>query len=258
MAKQGEFVWYELLTADAAAAKAFYRSVVGWGIQAMPMPGFEYTMLTAGETPVAGLMQIFEQMKADGARPGWTGFVGVDDVDAMTEKAKGLGAAVCMPPMDIPNDVGRFSMIQDPGGAAIAMFKGNGAPPDQSHAVRGTPGYIGWNELYAADGAKAVAFYSALFGWTKSDEMDMGEMGKYHLFSIGAQQSGGMMTKPPQVPHPSWLYYFNVDAIEAAAGRVKAGGGQVTVGPMEVPGGGWIVQCLDPQGIPFALFAART
>ena len=35
--------------------------------------------------------------------------------------------------------------------------------------------------------------------------------------------------------------------------RVQQGGGQILHGPMEVPGGSWIVQCTDPQGALFAL-----
>jgi uncharacterized protein len=30
--KQSSFVWYELLSTDVAAAKAFYGKVVGWGV----------------------------------------------------------------------------------------------------------------------------------------------------------------------------------------------------------------------------------
>ena len=44
------------------------------------------------------------------------------------------------------------------------------------------------------------------------------------------------------------------DAIHAlAAERVKASGGQVLNGPMEVPGGDLIINCLDPQGASFSL-----
>lgn len=65
------------------------------------------------------------------------------------------------------------------------------------------------------------------------------------------------MTKPANVPTPAWLFYFNVAAIDAAAERVRSGGGQIINGPMEVPGGSWIVQCLDPQGAMFALVAPQ-
>ena len=46
----------------------------------------------------------------------------------------------------------------------------------------------------------------------------------------------------------AWLIYFKVDGADAAAARVKANGGAVVNGPMEVPGGDWILQCTDPQG----------
>ena len=35
-------------------------------------------------------------------------------------------------------------------------------------------------------------------------------------------------------------------------------GGKIINGPMEVPGGSWIVQCKDPQGAMFALVGPRT
>src|SRR5205085_9119861 len=101
------------------------------------------------------------------------------------------------------------------------------------------------------------AFYSKLFGWTKADAIDMGPMGTYQLFSTGNGPVGGMMTKTPQTPAPFWLYYFNVSGIDAARERVKTAGGKVINGPMEVPGGSWILQGLDPQGAMFALVGPK-
>lgn len=82
-------------------------------------------------------------------------------------------------------------------------------------------------------------------------------MGVYQLFAQNGEAIGGMMTKTDAVPAPFWLYYFNVDGIDAAKDRVAAGGGEILIDPTEVPGGGWIVQCLDPQGAMFALFAQQ-
>ncbi len=62
------------------------------------------------------------------------------------------------------------------------------------------------------------------------------------------------MNKPTD-PVPVWQFYFNVPAIDAAAKRVHRQGGKILMGPMEVPGGSWIVQCQDPQGAHFALMA---
>jgi predicted enzyme related to lactoylglutathione lyase len=116
---------------------------------------------------------------------------------------------------------------------------------------------VSWHELLAADWEKAFAFYGELFGWQKADA-DIGPMGTYQLFSAGGQTIGGMFTKPPMVPVPFWLYYFSIGDIDAAAERVKAGGGQILEGPLEVPGGSWIARCTDPQGAIFALEGNRS
>ena len=121
----------------------------------------------------------------------------------------------------------------------------------------GTPGQIGWHELHAGNGAEAFAFYSKLFDWTKTEALDMGPMGSYQMFATGGVPVGGMMTKMAQTPHPHWLYYFNVDAADAVEARVKKAGGKVLRGPDQVPGGHWIVQCLDPQGAMFAMVSMK-
>jgi uncharacterized protein len=82
-------------------------------------------------------------------------------------------------------------------------------------------------------------------------------MGKYQLFATGAEPVGGMMTKPPAIPRPYWGYYFNVPAIDAAVDRVKSAGGAILMGPQEVPGPMWILQCTDPQGALFALVSSK-
>ena len=84
------------------------------------------------------------------------------------------------------------------------------------------------HELSAVDWEKAFAFYVELFGWHKVDA-DVGGLGTYLLFSAGGQTVGGMSTKPPTVPMPFWLYYFNVGDLDAAAARVKAGGGGLVI-----------------------------
>jgi uncharacterized protein len=252
----GSFVWHELMTSDPAAAMKFYGSVVGWSAQQSPVPGMDYWMLKAGETPVCGLMSVPDEAKQQGARPMWIGYVGVDDVDAATEKAKKLGGAVYRAPQDIPT-VGRFAIIGDPQGTMLSLFRSAAPMPGEPPAPM-TQGHVGWNELYALDWEKAFDFYSEMFGWRKDQAMPMGEMGTYQLFAHGERAIGGMMNKPAQMPRPAWTFYFVVDDIDAAVVRVKAGGGQIINGPMQVPGGMWIAQALDPQGAAFALLGKRT
>jgi len=85
-------------------------------------------------------------------------------------------------------------------------------------------------------------------------------MGVYRLFDEGDRKpmgSGGMMNKAPQMPVSCWGFYFSVDSIKAAVQRVEAGGGKVLNGPMQVPGGGWIIQGQDPQGAMFSLVSSQ-
>jgi predicted enzyme related to lactoylglutathione lyase len=103
--------------------------------------------------------------------------------------------------------------------------------------------------------AKPSRSTNKLFGWTKDHDFEMGEMGPYRIFAEHGTPVGGIMTKPPSVPMPAWAYYFNVPGIDSAIERIAAAGGQVVNGPMEVPGGTWVVQALDPQGAFFCLAA---
>jgi predicted enzyme related to lactoylglutathione lyase len=253
-ATPSKFVWYDVMTSDTAAAESFYKKVIGWEAKDAGMPGHPYTLFSSGPVMVGGLMPIPEEARAMGARPGWMGYIGVADVDATVVRVQAAGGVLHRPPADIPG-VGRFAVMADPHGAAFILFKGASAEqPEQ--AAPGAPGHIGWHELHAGDGESAFAFYSSLFGWTKVAAIDMGPMGTYQTFATGGEAVGGMMTKVPELPLAMWLYYFNVDAIDAAMERVTQNGGKVLMGPQQVPTGQWIVQCLDPQGAMFALLAA--
>ena len=248
---RGKFVWHELMTTDMAAAERFYGNVIGWSARDAGMPHMAYTILSAAEVPVGGIMNLPEEAAAMG--PSWIGYIFVDDVDAAAAEVTRRGGTVYREPEDIPG-VGRFAIIADPQGAVSALFKDAGGMP--APPAGDTPGRDGWHELHAKDGAAAFPFYEGLFGWTKADAMDMGPMGVYQIFAVEGQSIGGMMTSPAAVQQgPFWLHYFNVEAIDAAGRRVTDGGGTILNGPLEVPGGQWIVQCRDPQGAAFALVA---
>jgi uncharacterized protein len=253
----GRFVWYDLMTTDMPAAEAFYSDVVQWQARDSGMPGpSRYTLFSAGGRDVAGLMTIPDEVKARGARPAWNGYIGVDDVDRVAGEVKEKGGAIHYPASDIPG-VGRFAVLTDPQGAFFYLFKPN-AGQEGGQPAMDTPGHVGWRELMTTDLDAAFAFYAAQFGFTKTEAMDMGPMGIYQLFATGGPDAaGGMMKRPPEVPMSFWLFYFNVDGLDAAIKRVTSGGGQVLNGPVEVPGGAWIAQCSDPQGAMFALVSQR-
>lgn len=250
------FFWYELMTTDMDAAEAFYTDVVGWTAEPFETPADmpRYTVVKAGENGVGGLMTLPDEASASGMPPAWIGYIHTQDIDASAQALRKAGGSVHREPADIPG-VGRFAVVADPQGALFMFLQPDGS--DQEPVPMTTPGHIGWAELYAADRESAVDFYAGQFGWTRHQEIDMGEMGIYQIFAVDGEPTGGIMNKPPHLPTPVWQFYFNVDAIDAAAGRVAEGGGKVVMGPMEVPGGSWIVQCQDPQGAHFALAAPK-
>lgn len=262
----GTHCWFELTTPDAPAAEAFYAAVTGWVPRDAGMPGMRYTLVGPADHAIGGIMALTDEMKAGGARPGWTGYVAVADVDAAAAKVRSLGGNVYMPGTDIPG-VGRFAIVADPQGAVFALYKDTSGMTPPPAPPGGTPGHMGWHELHTTSIDGALAFYGEMFGWRKDVTMDMGPNGIYQLFATGGMPGnagaaspsadGGMVAKEPGAPGSYWLYYVNVASVDAAVERIGAGGGSVLHGPHQVPGGSWIVLAMDPQGVPFALSGPR-
>lgn len=251
----GSFIWYELLTKDPDAAKDFYSKVIGWGTQEWDGGEQPYTMWTAAEdAPVGGVYQLPEEVEAQGAPSHWLAYVCVDDVAAKMDEAEAAGGGIVMGPMDIP-EVGRIAIIRDPQGAVLALHTPTAPPPGHTGDQ---PGFFSWHELITTDHEGAFDFYSALFGWEKTNAMDMGEMGTYQMYGRDGKELGGMYNKPVDMPAPPhWMLYTYVDDLDASIEQVKELGGQVLNGPMDVPGGSGdrVAQCMDPQGAAFALHA---
>lgn len=256
---RGRLLWYELMTTDLAAAERYYTAVVGWTITpfADSTTG-PYSLFTRPDGgPAAGAMALPAELVARHVPPHWMLYVGAPSLDLVVADAQRLGATVLSPVIDVPT-VGRMQALADPQGAAFTVIE----PAPTSQGQPEAPPQLGdasWVELMTTDAEAALRFYTDLFGWQSFDAVDMGPMGKYHMFGRHLGPLGGMMTKTAemaQIP-ANWGIYFKVPDITAATARVTANGGQVLNGPMEVPGGDWIVNGLDPQGAAFSLHAAK-
>jgi predicted enzyme related to lactoylglutathione lyase len=248
----GRFVWYELLTSDPDAAVPFYTKLIGWDTSKWEGMEQPYTMWMNGETPVGGVMQLPEDAVKAGAPPHWLAYVSAPNMDDITKQVSSLGGVVHHV-MEIPT-VGKIAILADPQGAVFAGYTPAGDMPGGEGPPE--PGQFSWHELLADDHEAAFEFYSAVFGWERTDAFDMGEMGMYQMYGLPGTgiPLGGMLNKPKEVPAPPhWLLYTMVDNVDARAEQVKEMGGQVLNGPMEVPGGDRVVQCMDVQGAVFAL-----
>ena len=249
-ARHGRPVWYELLTKDMKAAEKFYTAVIGWDVQPFDKSPQPYDMWARpGGTPIGGVMTIPPGMNFPSH---WEMYVAVDKLEDTIAKIERLGGKTLGPLIDVP-ETGRMRTMQDAQGAVFAIIE----PAPRSADSPEAPAEMGdasWRELHTTDAAAAVKFYSDLFGWRETSVMDMGPMGKYHIF--GRQfDLGGIMKKHEAMANvpPHWMIYFRVPNVHEAAERVKANGGQILNGPMEVPGEDWIINCMDPQGGAFSL-----
>ncbi len=248
----GRFIWYDLMTTDRTAAKSFYNQLIGWGTRPVEGGDMPYTMWTAGNNPVGGVMDLPEGAKHAGAPPHWVAYVAVADVRAVCDRAAELGGAVLHPATDI-EQAGCFAILEDPQGAPFAVYASDSLSSDQPG--ESGPGEFSWHELATTDFEAGSAFYFDLFGWQSKEDLDMGGGWMYRTYGRpGGPALGGMFTRSDEMPGPPmWLYAITVDDLDGAMTRLEELGGTLLNGPMEVPGGGRIAQCVDPQGAAFAL-----
>jgi hypothetical protein len=204
-----------------------------------------------GENAVGGLSEQHAKMKEMGVPPMWTSYVAVEDADATAKRVTQLGGKVIEAPFDVM-EFGRMAVLQDPGGAAFAVWQ-----PKQhvGAGVKDDPGSVCWNELVTRDMDGAKAFYEALFGWKgKTHGSDM----PYTEWERGEgmpHAGGGMEMKGDQwkgVP-PHWSVYFAVDDVDASVKRAEQLKGSVTVPPTEVAEVGRFAVLRDPQGAVFSI-----
>ena len=262
MSNPANFIWYELMTSDPGGAASFYGAVVGWTIasHADPAAGdMDYRMIGRSDGGNAGgVLALNADMLAGGARPIWIGYLEVDDVDAAVDAIKADGGAVQMPATDLP--VGRIAMVTDPQGAPFYIM--DPIPPEgggESDVFSVTePQRVRWNELSTSDPDAVVAFYTKHFGWGQEGEMDMGEMGAYRFIQCGDVGIGAVMPLMQGMPVSMWSYYIGVDDIDRARAAVTANGGTITNEPMEIPGGEYAMNAIDPQGAHVGFVGPRT
>jgi len=250
----GTPIWFELNARDGTRASAFYAAAIGWTVDASPAAehgGYRIATSPAGE----GVAGIATPPPDAPSIPGWSIYFAVADTDQAAARIRSLGGAIAFGPMDIPG-VGRFAIATDPQGVAFLIMKG--ASPEDSTAFKSIPGQIGhgvWIELATPDPDGAIAFYGALFGWTREGAMPMGELGDYVFLGAGEARPGAVM--PSHDAPPRWLPYFHVADIDAAVAAAQAQGGALLEGPHPIPGGDFSAHLADPDGSKVGIAGPR-
>ncbi len=187
----------------------------------------------------------------EGQHPAWATYISVADAAATAALIKENGGTEIVAPMDVAG-YGHMAVFSDPVGAVFGIWQPGTFPGAE---LVNEYGSWGWNELSTRDTAASKEFYGAVFGWSY-DEEESERAGTYTVWKAGEAMVGGMLDMnatemPPEVP-PHWLVYFMVEDTDAALEKVKAGGGNVMFGPIDIPVGRFAVVA-DPFGASFAL-----
>jgi uncharacterized protein len=245
---RGRFVWHELTTPSVAESHHFYGKVAGWKTQAFEQDP-SYQMFAASTGPLGGTVE----QSAGGAL--WLPFIGTTDIETTVGDALQLGAKVLTNVTPIAGGGGHWATLQDPQGAAFGAYQPATPPGPEKPPKRGE---FSWHELATTDYKAAFEFYSKLFGWEVVDEHDMGPLGIYFMFGRNGTPLGGMFIKPAEMTgDPSWCGYIRVKDVHKTVSKAKAAGATLINGPMEVPGGDWIAQLVDPHGAMFAVHTLK-
>lgn len=239
--------WVDLASSDPEASRAFYSMLFGWQIEVNPDPRYGgYAMAKAGGRDVAG---IGPRMMPE-APTAWSMYIGTSDADELVKKVQAAGGTIIAPPMSV-GEQGRMVVFQDPSGAYISAWQ----PSAMRGFVSGVPNSFGWGELNARGLAKALPFYSAVFGWTPKSS-PMGQTGElYTEFLAEGESIAGGMEMNPMVPSavPSyWTVYFVVDDVDGSYRKAIDGGAKEMLAPQDFAGGRFAILS-DPQGATFGL-----
>jgi len=121
----GAMIWNELNTWDAAAATAFYETVIGWTFD--KDPNIDYWYIKNNGRYNGGILQMSKEAHGD-LPSAWIVYYNVADIDATVAKTKELGGQVMTEIMEAQN-AGRFALLVDPTGGTFMAMQGNS--PDQ-------------------------------------------------------------------------------------------------------------------------------
>lgn len=242
--------WVDLGTTDLDAAKDFYAGIFGWDLEDSPVPGgTSYTMASREGMAVAGMMDQTAEQVQMGVPPAWNTYVTVTDAGQALAAAEAAGGTVIVPAMDVM-EAGRMGVFTDPLGGACCVWEPQGHIGAQLVNEHGT---LTWNDLMTDDPAGSASFYADLFNWDAAEVPGPGDGAPGQMFLLDGAPVASASPAPAGVP-THWSVYFAVDDCDACADAIGAGGGQVTVGPMDIPPGR-MAAAVDPTGAHFNVIA---
>jgi uncharacterized protein len=241
----GTFCFADLGTGDRDAAASFYGGLFGWRAEGSQGA---YTMFTLEGKPVAGMFQAPEDYPIS-----WLSYISVEDADAVTARARELGASVLLEPRAVSDEaqIGRSGLLGDPQDAVVALWEPG------LHVGAGLVNDVGtmvWNQLATSHVEAAKRFYAELFGWA-IEPVEAGQGDYWNWRNRDGWLNGGVMALPAGDTPPHWQVWFTVEDAAGAVARAQELGGTEVVPAAHTPLGGDVAVVRDPTGAAFVVFA---
>ncbi len=121
LAAPGEWIWSSLITRDADAAAAFYKTLFGYDIFPLPASAGARHLLLASRNYARASVNTLPANTPD-AYPYWLNYVRVEDTAKMTAKVVALGGRVLVEPW-VDRHGGRVAVVADPVGAPFGLLE---------------------------------------------------------------------------------------------------------------------------------------
>ncbi len=108
-------------------------------------------------------------------------------------------------------------------------------------------------EIGCKNSEKTAAFYENVFDWKTTKSPTGADI------DTGADDGlNGAITALGHEPHQYVMFYMQVENADAAAEKIKAEGGDVFIGPIDIPGGkGRFAWFKDPEGNTLGIYQSR-
>lgn len=250
--KVGRVIWHDLLTQNVTKARHFYADLLSWKYQIEHASNFvwkpgeaEYPLILANGDAHGGFVDPGQSIPSR-----WIAYVMVKDVDAITARAKSLGATIVQEPFDTPG-VGRSSVIQDLQGAVIC-------PTFPTHNFPAPSGTFLWDELITDDVESAKLFYRDLFGWRCHDIDVNSDCVSYAVLKSTDNTDAVGFTNQSfgAVGLAVWIPYLATDDVDATIANAKALGAGVCEEETYMPNGERKAVLSDSTGAIFGLLAS--
>jgi uncharacterized glyoxalase superfamily protein PhnB len=168
----------------------------------------------------------------------------VDNVDEVVDSAVALGAELERPPNDA--EYGRNATIRDPFGHRWLIFADRVPDPPVDRDAVGVArhGDIGYVSLWVPDADRATSFFARVLGW---EYAPVRERHARQVEGLGLHH--GIWGR---VARPTLFCCFAVADLDTAVERVRRAGG--VAGEPQIEPYGSISECVDDQGVQFAIF----